>query len=82
MFPSGTCHDSTGSSRNTPRRNTSVLTPHIPLERNASGMVIYTQDWRAARKLSEDAGTLEQEYIVEVAGRLSPPFPVLFPGSG
>ncbi|MHB1238759.1 MAG: rRNA pseudouridine synthase [Gallionella sp.] len=48
------------------------LTPHIPLERNACGMVIYTQDWRAARKLSEDAGTLEQEYIVEVAGQLSP----------
>ncbi|MHB1238652.1 MAG: rRNA pseudouridine synthase [Gallionella sp.] len=48
------------------------LTPHIPLERNACGMVIYTQDWRAARKLSEDAATLEQEYIVEVAGQLSP----------
>jgi 23S rRNA pseudouridine2604 synthase len=48
------------------------LTPHIPLERNASGMVIYTQDWRAARKLSEDAASLEQEYIVEVAGELPP----------
>ena len=48
------------------------LTPHIPLERNACGMVIYTQDWRAARKLSEDVDTLEQEYIVEVAGQLSP----------
>lgn len=48
------------------------LTQHIPLERNASGMVIFTQDWRAARKLSEDAATLEQEYIVEVAGELPP----------
>jgi 23S rRNA pseudouridine2604 synthase len=48
------------------------LTPHIPLEGNASGMVIYTQDWRAARKLSEDATTLEQEYIVEIAGELPP----------
>ena len=48
------------------------LTPHIPLERNASGMVIYTQDWRAARKLSDEAASLEQEYIVEVAGELSP----------
>ena len=46
------------------------LTQHIPLERNASGMVIFTQDWRAARKLSDDAATLEQEYIVEVAGDL------------
>ena len=48
------------------------LTQHIPLERNASGMVIYTQDWRAARKLSDDAASLEQEYIVEVAGELPP----------
>jgi 23S rRNA pseudouridine2604 synthase len=48
------------------------LTPHIPLERNAGGMAIYTQDWRAARKLGEDAATLEQEYIVEVAGELPP----------
>ena len=48
------------------------LTPHIPLERNASGLVIFTQDWRAARKLSEDATSLEQEYIVEVSGELPP----------
>jgi len=48
------------------------LTQHIPLEKAASGMVIYTQDWRAARKLGDDAATLEQEYIVEVAGELSP----------
>jgi 23S rRNA pseudouridine2604 synthase len=48
------------------------LTQHIPLERNASGMVIFTQDWRAARKLSDDAASLEQEYIVEVAGELPP----------
>jgi len=47
------------------------LVQHIPLEKNASGMVIYTQDWRAAKKLSDDAATLEQEYIVEVAGGLS-----------
>lgn len=46
------------------------LAQHIPLERNASGMLIFTQDWRAARKLSDDADTLEQEYIVEVAGGL------------
>lgn len=48
------------------------LTQHIPLERNASGMVIFTQDWRMARKLSDDAASLEQEYIVEVAGVLPP----------
>jgi 23S rRNA pseudouridine2604 synthase len=48
------------------------LTQHIPLERNASGMTIFTQDWRAARKLSEEAAKLEQEYIVEVVGGLTP----------
>ena len=48
------------------------LTQHIPLERNASGMVLFTQDWRAARKLDEGASSLEQEYIVEVAGELVP----------
>lgn len=48
------------------------LTQHIPLERNASGMVIFTQDWRTARKLSDEASTLEQEYTVEVAGELPP----------
>jgi 23S rRNA pseudouridine2604 synthase len=48
------------------------LTPHLPLERNASGMAIFTQDWRVARKLSDDEDTLEQEYIVEVAGELPP----------
>ncbi len=47
------------------------LEQHLPLEANASGMVIYTQDWRVARKLTEDAALLEQEYIVEVSGDLS-----------
>ena len=48
------------------------LVQHIPVENNASGMLIFTQDWRAARKLSEDAASLEQEYIVEVSGVLPP----------
>jgi len=48
------------------------LVQYIPLENSASGMVIYTQNWRAARKLSDDAATLEQEYIVEISGELSP----------
>lgn len=48
------------------------LTPHIPLESAASGMAIFTQDWRAARKLDDDAATLEQEYTVEITGELPP----------
>jgi 23S rRNA pseudouridine2604 synthase len=43
-----------------------------PLEPSASGLVVFTQDWRVARKLTEDAATLEHEVIVEVAGEMAP----------
>lgn len=39
-----------------------------PLETQASGLLVFTQDWRVARKLTEDASILEHEYMVEVAG--------------
>ncbi|OZA28987.1 MAG: RNA-binding protein [Hydrogenophilales bacterium 17-64-11] len=48
------------------------LTLYVPLETDASGLVVFTQDWRVARKLTEDAATLEHEVIVEVAGELIP----------
>ncbi|KVW99633.1 rRNA pseudouridine synthase [Thiobacillus denitrificans] len=48
------------------------LTGCVPLETGASGLVVFTQDWRIARKLTEDAATLEHEVIVEVAGELAP----------
>lgn len=48
------------------------LTSCVPLEPAASGLVVFTQDWRVARKLTEDAATLEHEIIVEVAGELAP----------
>lgn len=44
----------------------------IPLEKNASGLLVFTQDFRVERKLTDDAATIEQEYIVEVAGELTP----------
>jgi 23S rRNA pseudouridine2604 synthase len=47
------------------------LTQCTPLERNASGLLVLTQDWRVSRKLLDDAATIEQEYVVEVAGELS-----------
>ena len=40
-----------------------------PLPTPASGLAVYTQDKRIARKLQEDIESLEQECIVEVAGR-------------
>jgi len=48
------------------------LTPVAPLEANASGLLVFTQDWRVARKLLDDAATVEQEVIVEVAGEMAP----------
>jgi 23S rRNA pseudouridine2604 synthase len=48
------------------------LTLCVPLEPSASGLVVFTQDWRVVRKLTEDAATLEHEVIVEVAGELPP----------
>ncbi len=41
-----------------------------PLPTEASGLVVYTQDRRIARKLEQDIETLEQECIVEVAGQI------------
>ena len=35
-------------------------------------MVVFTQDWRTTRKLSEDTATMEHEYLVEVRGEIAP----------
>jgi 23S rRNA pseudouridine2604 synthase len=48
------------------------LTQCTPLELHASGLAVFTQDYRVTRKLTEEAATIEQEYIVEVAGELVP----------
>ena len=47
------------------------LTQCLPLEAGASGLAVFSQDHRVTRKLSADAGTIEQEYVVEPAGELS-----------
>jgi len=46
------------------------LTPCTPLELHAGGLSVFTQDYRVTRKLTDDAATIEQEYVVEVAGDL------------
>ncbi|MQQ99715.1 rRNA pseudouridine synthase [Glaciimonas soli] len=43
-----------------------------PFETDASGLLVFTQDWRIKRKLNEDALKVEQEYIVEVSGEIIP----------
>ena len=46
-----------------------LLTP-LPLP--ASGLVVFSDDWRVARKLRDDAATLEHEVVVDVAGSIKP----------
>jgi len=41
-----------------------------PLAPRASGLVVFTQDWRIARKFSEDASVMENEVLVEVSGEI------------
>ena len=48
------------------------LTQCLPLQMHASGLAVFTQDYRVTRKLTDDAATIEQEYVVEVAGELVP----------
>jgi 23S rRNA pseudouridine2604 synthase len=47
------------------------LTACAPLETTASGLVVFSQDWRIVRKLTEDAATVEHEIIVEVVAEVS-----------
>jgi 23S rRNA pseudouridine2604 synthase len=39
-----------------------------PLETGASGLIVFTQELRVERKLVEDAGLIENEVMVDVAG--------------
>jgi len=47
------------------------LSAGVPLETAASGLVVFTQDWRVLRKLTEDAALIEHEFLVEVQGAVS-----------
>ena len=44
---------------------------HFPLPPQAAGLVVFTQDWRVQRKLTEQAAILEQEFIVEISGNMA-----------
>jgi 23S rRNA pseudouridine2604 synthase len=54
------------------KRHVAGLTLTESLDKNAGGLLVYTQDWRIVRKLIDDAARIEQEYIVEVTGVLIP----------
>ncbi len=53
------------------KRHFAELTSAVALEAGASGLLVYTQDWRIARKLTDDASLLEHELIVEVEGKVA-----------
>ena len=48
------------------------LTPLVPLDADASGLMVLTQDGRVWRRLTEDGDEIEQEFVVEVGGELAP----------
>jgi len=52
------------------KRHFSRLTTALPLDPQAGGLAVLTQDWRVTRKLVDNASTVEQEYVVEVASEL------------
>ncbi len=54
------------------RRHFQRLASLVPLEREASGLLVLSQDGRVRRRLVEDFSTLEQEFVVEVEGSLEP----------
>lgn len=44
----------------------------VPLEAGASGLVVFTQDWRVTRKLEEHMADMEHEYMVDIAQAVTP----------
>ena len=48
------------------------LTPLVPLDVEASGLMVLTQDGRVWRRLTEDGDEIEQEFVVEVSGDIAP----------
>ncbi|MFK3736659.1 RNA pseudouridine synthase [Massilia sp. TN1-12] len=53
------------------RRHLVKLAPAAPLQAAASGIVVFTQDWRVQRKLVEDGDRIEQEFVAETTDYVS-----------
>jgi 23S rRNA pseudouridine2604 synthase len=52
------------------KRHLARLTLATPLETDASGLLVYTQDFRVARKLIDDGDRVEHEFVVDVSGAI------------
>lgn len=53
------------------QRHLNVQNSVTPLETDASGLLVFTQDWRVERKLVQDAALVEHELLVDVTGDVS-----------
>jgi 23S rRNA pseudouridine2604 synthase len=54
------------------QRHFQRLTPLVPLDKEASGLMVLSQDGRVWKHLMDDAEQLEHEYLVEVSGEIEP----------
>jgi 23S rRNA pseudouridine2604 synthase len=53
------------------KRHLAQLTLCTPLETDASGLLVYTQDFRIVRKLHDDGERVEHEFVVDVGGAIA-----------
>lgn len=53
------------------KRHFAKLKATAPLEAGATGLLVFSNDWRVVRRLVDDAKKNEQEYIVEVSSEVS-----------
>ncbi len=53
------------------KRHLARLTLCTPLETDASGLLVYSQDFRIVRKLLDDGERVEHEYVVDVSGGIA-----------
>ena len=70
LLSAETLQEATHGNQRFLRRHLSKLTLCSPLDTKASGLVVYTQDFRIARKLVDEGNRVEQELIVEVTGTI------------
>jgi 23S rRNA pseudouridine2604 synthase len=54
------------------KRHLHRLTPLMPLDTEASGLMVLSQDGRVWRRLTEDYAQIEQEFVVEIRGEAGP----------
>ncbi|MEG3190911.1 RNA pseudouridine synthase [Lysobacter sp. D1-1-M9] len=74
LIAPGTHADGDASGVRLLQRHFQHLTPLMPLEAEASGLMVLSQDGRVRRRLTEDGDAIEQEYVVEVSGNDPGPY--------